>query len=282
MGYWAKSRKAELTDAERQRIPAEIADWQVAYWQLQHNLTRDHIIPFLAEHDALPTTGRILEVGASEAGCLAALMSATGLEVHGVELAADRCTVATGINGVLAPGPMSLYCGDITRADTLGDLKPPYSLIILRDVIEHIEAPYLDTALANLRDLLADDGAIYFSFPPYFSPFGAHQQVLSPSLLKLPWLQLLPFFIPLVSALGRHPADNEEIASIRRAACTIGGLSSALARTSFELAHQTSYLIRPVFKYRYGLQPVVAPALIGRTPLRELFVTASWMLARKK
>jgi len=282
MGYWAKSRRAVLTAEQRQAIPAAIADWQVAYWQLQHTLTTEFIIPFLRQNGALPTDGRILEVGASEAGCLAALQQETGLEVHGVELADDRCTVARGINQVLSPGPMALYCGDITEAESLHHLDPPYSLILLRDVIEHIEAPDLPQALRNLRELLTDDGAIFFSYPPYFSPFGAHQQVLSPALLKLPWLQWWPFFIPLVNACGKVPGDNAEIASIRRAALTIGGLEKALAATDLTLRQKTSYLLRPVFKYRYGLPATVAPALISATPLREIFVTAAWMIAGKK
>jgi hypothetical protein len=63
---------------------------------------------------------------------------------------------------------------------------------MLRDVIEHI--PDQDRFFKHVRSYLQPDGVIFFGFPPWYMPFGGHQQVChSKFLSKLPWFHPLPF-----------------------------------------------------------------------------------------
>ena len=64
-----------------------------------------------------------------------------------------------------------------------------YDLIIMVDVIEHIELP--SVALDRIYDLLKPGGYLYITFPPKESPYAGHQQ--HHKLLKyIPWISLLP------------------------------------------------------------------------------------------
>jgi SAM-dependent methyltransferase len=274
--YWATRRTPTLDPALLAAIPEEVPRWKVAYWQFQHALTRDHLLPFLTEAGALPGEGRILEVGAGEGGCLAALHAATGLPAHGVELSSPRTDLARQINAVLAGGALDLHVGDVTDLDSLHALEPPYSLIVLRDVIEHIEAR--DRALTNLRTLLAPGGYLCVTFPPYNSPFGAHQQVLTPRHLRLPWIQLWPGYLGLVARAETVPEKVKEQGSLRRCSCTVAGFERSAAGAGLRIVIRRHYLLRPAFRYRYGL-PAVPAGILGRLPgVREVAVTGSWYL----
>jgi len=273
--YWAMHRSPTLPQELLDRIPEDVPRWKIAYWEFQRDLTRDHLLPFLAREGAIPTGGTILEVGAGEGGCLAALHEATGLPARGVELSEGRTTLARRINAVLAEA-LTLHVGDVTDRDSLDALGGPFSLVVLRDVIEHVEAR--DLALANLAGILAPGGHLFVTFPPYDSPFGAHQQVLTPRALRWPWLQLAPGYLRRVERLetARHKIDEQ--ASLRRCSCTIAGFERSAARAGLRIVRRRHYLLRPAFRYRYGL-PAVPAGLLGDVPgLREVIVTGSWYL----
>lgn len=273
--YWAMRRTPTLPAETLARIPDDVPRWKIAYWEFQHALTRDYLLPFLSQEGAVPTEGTLLEVGAGEGGCLAALQEATGLPAIGVELSADRTALSRRINAVLA-GDLSLHVGDVTDRASLDALGGPFSLIVLRDVIEHVEAR--DLAVENLAGILAPGGHLFVTFPPYDSPFGAHQQVLTPRALRLPWLQLAPGYLRRVERLepARHKIDEQ--ASLRRCSCTIAGFERSAARAGLRIVRRRHYLLRPAFRYRYGW-PAVPAGIVGIVPgIREVLVTGSWYL----
>lgn len=279
MGYWAERLKPQLPADILARIPADVPAWEVGYWQLQYLLTRDHLLPLLRQHDALPSQGRVLEVGPAHAGCLAALHEATGLPAHGLELDSSRVETAAAINEILTPGNLDVRIGDITDAGSLESLEAPFSLILLRDVIEHIENRA--TALANCYDLLEPGGHLLLTFPPYYSPFGAHQQILTPAWLRLPWLQLLPQFLSLVGRGELNEAKKSEMEELRRCSLTISKFEAAISSLPFEVVSHNHFLLRPIFRYRYGLPILSAQALSSVPILRELLITGAWYLLKR-
>jgi len=261
------------------RVPDDVPRWKIAYWQFQYELTQQYILPFLRDHDALPASGRVLEVGAGEGGCLAAISDATGLPADGLELSASRTELAETLGRALAPGEFRVRVGDIADPASADVLSPPYGLVLLRDVIEHVEAP--EAALANIHQLLAPGGSVLFTFPPYCSPYGAHQQILSRWELRLPWLQLLPGFSSLVER--REPVDGkrEEIRGLKRCSLTLGRFEDLIRCSLLRVTAGRHFLIRPAFRYRYGL-PVVGASIAGKIPVvRELAVTGAWYLAER-
>jgi 2-polyprenyl-3-methyl-5-hydroxy-6-metoxy-1,4-benzoquinol methylase len=82
----------------------------------------------------------------------------------------------------------------------------PFDIVLFRDVMEHLEGPH--KALDIVKRYLSPGGVVFIVFPPYFSPYGAHQQILPGKTIakipynKLPYLQLLPkpWFLRLVKA----------------------------------------------------------------------------------
>lgn len=246
-------------------------------WSFQFESTRDYLIPWLERNGALPSAGRVLEAGAGYAGCLAALReSRPGLDCEGLELKATRTDLANRLFRERGGKGLVVRQGDLTVRESLRDLRPPYELVILRDVIEHIEARR--SALANIRSLLAPSGAAVFSFPSYVSPYGGHQQNLVTAPLRVPWLQLTPLFLPLVRRF--EPAKYDDLASIRRCHLTTTRFDQDLRETGFEVVAERHFLSRPIFKYRYGL-PVLPGGPLARIPLlKDLLLTAAWYVAR--
>ena len=278
MSYWAERRTPSLPAETIAAIPEDVPRWKVAYWQFQHALTMDHIIPFLERHGALPTTGRILEVGAGEGGCLAALSTRTGLPGVGMELSAPRAELGARLNAALGHTRLTIGSGDITRADDVRALGGPFSLILLRDVIEHVEGR--PAAFDHLHDLTAPGGHALFTFPPYHSPFGGHQQISSRAGLRVPWIQNLPFF-PAMLRAWENEGKTRELLSIRRCSLTIGAFDRETRAAGFTVAARRTYLLRPAFCYRYGT-PALGAGLLGAIPgLRELCTSAAWVLLRR-
>ena len=60
---------------------------------------------------------------------------------------------------------------------------------------------------------------------------------------------------------------------------TLGRFETLIERSPLRITARRLYLIRPAFRYRYGL-PVVGASVVGRVPgARELLVTGAWYLA---
>jgi len=174
--------------------------------------------------------------------------------------------------------------GDITAATCAGRDDGPWDLILLRDVMEHI-AP-LDEALALLRDALALDGMLLVVFPPYYSPYGGHQQILPrrgpryTAWRKLPWVQLLPDLLFRKLAAGDE-SSSREVRRLRGVRLTLSGFEGAVRRAGLRVRCRRHYLSRPTYALRYGM-PVIPAGTIGRIPwLRELVVTAGYYLVSR-
>jgi hypothetical protein len=149
----------------------------------------------------------------------------------------------------------------------------------MRDVIEHLEDT--ERALAVVETLLAPGGAVLVTFPPYLSPFGGHQHLLQTRLGSLPWVHLVPrrLFAWIVRQSAR-PADQEEVQRLREIALTIGKFEHALARCSIEIVHKQLYLLRPVFRFKFGLPSLKLPRVLWRTPLAELLALEALYVLR--
>lgn len=55
------------------------------------------------------------------------------------------------------------YYGNILSGDGLDQLLAPYDVVLMMEVLEHLEEP--EAALRNVRALLADDGLLYLTVP---------------------------------------------------------------------------------------------------------------------
>jgi SAM-dependent methyltransferase len=106
---------------------------------------------------------RVLEVGFGN-GSFLGFGRDRGWEMTGVEVSPDLRARAEGAGYRAA--------ADI---DALTN-EPPFDLVVLFDVLEHIEADQLIAFMRKLRGLLAPHGAILLRVPNGDSPFGRRHQ----------------------------------------------------------------------------------------------------------
>jgi SAM-dependent methyltransferase len=276
------------TDALRRRPlrPADFPDWTAYYWNYQYQLTVDELIPCLRDWGVWREGVRILDVGCGDGGATCALAE-NGAVVAGLDIEPRRLEMArerARSRGLDFP----LVVADITDPSTLNDLEGPWDLVLFRDVLEHI--PDVDATLEQCVKRLADGGAIVVIYPPYWSPYGGHQQTLRIQAwfgvrwAKFPFIHWLPSSIwrSLAEAGSVGAEEWEDIAIVRRARLTIGGMATRARRHGLEVSRSRRYLLRPTFRLRYGT-PVVGAGWLGRIPgLREMLVTGAWEMLRRR
>jgi len=214
-----------------------------AYRAMQEVWARDWLMPWIGFHP-----GRVLDLGCGDGGVAVAFWR-RGSRVDGHDITEHDWPVESDVDACPDSG-LILCQWDIRESDGGGG---DYDLIVLRDVLEHTGRKA--DVLANARQNLASDGRIFVSFPPYWSPYGGHQQ----SELR-GWWRFLPW-------LHRHP----QLRHIRETGLTMRHFESLARDCGLRVVKKRSFLVRPFVAVRYGL-PVVG----GRGG--ELFTGGAWYL----
>jgi len=258
-------------------------DWDAYYRAYQTELAERFLIPILRRWRVEPEGRSVLEVGCGDGG-VAAAFERQGSRVVMMDVEERLIQAARSANdreGIRA----KTFVGDVFDRDAAFYREGPFDLVMFRDVMEHLERPA--TALDIVKRSLSPRGRVFVVFPPYFSPYGAHQQILPrKSALgipynKLPFLQLLPKDLFLRLVRGDHPA-NREVARLRGVALTVDKFERCVAQSGYEVERRKMFLSRPSFALRYGI-PVAGASFVGRIPLvREIAVTAAYYLLRPK
>lgn len=259
------------------REPGE--DWDSFYRRYQRTLAKRYLIPLLSRWGVRLPGAAVLEVGCGDGGCGAALAEA-GSRVTMIDTDPRLVSVARTYNEKEAIDA-EVIVGDITDESGIFLTKGPFDLVMFRDVMEHLADPR--AALRIARSALAASGHVFVVFPPYYSPFGAHQQLLPRrgrgffSLNRLPYLQILPSRLFAAIAAGDGPMQ-EEVRRLRTIRLTMGRFERAAREAGFVITRRRTYLSRPSFALRYGA-PVIPAGAVGAIPLiRELLATAAYYL----
>lgn len=232
---------------------AAFGSWAEYYRHYQATLARRFLIPFLAEQGAVLAGKDVLDVGCGNGGCTAAFAEA-GARCLGIDIG----------DFPWVPGPnVAFRKGDILDPSVAESVRGRFDVAVLRDVIEHIDdKPAL---LRHVVGAVRGKGHILVTFPPYWSAFGAHQQVeFRGSVLR--WVPYMHW----------HP----RLRRIARARMTISGFERLVRRSGLTVRARRLYISRPSFELRYGLRTVVflLPWIVG---LREVVCSgASYVLER--
>ncbi|MCH7774237.1 MAG: class I SAM-dependent methyltransferase [Bacteroidetes bacterium] len=251
---------------------ADFDSWAEYYWTFQFRLAEKYLIPYLKNYIPSFDGLKILDVGCGEGGTAAAF-ARLGAECYGTDIDEHRLKKSIEIaeNKGIHFELLDVY--DINSSDTISNTK--FDLIILRDVIEHL----LDTsgAISALKELLAEDGKIFLTFPPYNSVFGGHQQIIAP----IPFIHWLPSFLfyGILKVFGGDKEKLSKLRHIRKVRMSISRILKTLKILNFQILNKTSYIMRPSFKVRYGL-PIIKSNFIGSIPLiREFKISGYFLLA---
>jgi hypothetical protein len=109
--------------------------------------------------------------------------------------------------------------------------------------------------------LLSDNAYLYITFPPKYSAFAGHQQNCRSALRKIPFLHLLPD--KLLRRMGKRrnedPGRIEAIIGNYKNGLTIRAFERHYTDVNFKAVVKGLFLIRPIFKVRFGLKTLGFP-----------------------
>ena len=248
--------------------PESYPTWKAYYWTYQSKLAELHYIPLFAQW-GVPLAGKkVLDVGCGDGGFPAALAEA-GANCTGVEVR-DFKWEKTHEN-------LRFIQQDILLDEAQSILGDDYDIIILRDVIEHISLKNKYQFMATLRKFTSSKGIILMSFPPFYSPFGLHQQTFLKSFLKkIPYLSWIPGSIldVLLKLFGESDNARADVKEIRECQMTLSRFKKMVKQLNYPIEHEKNYLIRPSHELRYGWK--LRESRLASVPiLREIFILGS-------
>ncbi len=250
------------------------------YFDIQVLNAEKYVIPFIQEKFLVKPEMRVLEIGCGEAGVLKAFIN-KGCYGMGVELDAPRIEHAKKyLAEDIVAGKIDFISKDIYEVDAEKELGGFYDIIILKDVIEHIhDQPKL---IGWMKNFLKPGGVIFFGFPPWYMPYGGHQQMCSSWIRKIPWIHLLPGSI-YGWLLKKNRDHVESMLEIKETGISIERFERICNEQGYVIESKTHYLINPIYEWKFGWKAKKQIGLIKAIPfVRNFFTTCVYYLIKAK
>ncbi len=246
------------------------------YFDIQVLNAEKYVIPFIEEKFPVNKGMRVLEIGCGEGGVLKAFIN-KGCEGVGVEMDATRIENAHEfLEEDIATGKIQFVIKDIYQADIEKDLNGRFDIIVLKDVIEHIH----DQArlIGWMTNFLEPGGFVFFGFPPWYMPFGGHQQICRSKISRLPYIHLLPK--GLYRWILKNRKENvEEMMEIRETGISIERFVRICKKEGYWLPHNRHYFINPIYEWKFGWRPRTQAIIIKAIPfVRNFFTTCVYYI----
>lgn len=253
------------------------------YFKQQYDTTSEFIIPFIEEVKTLKSGMRFLEVGSGYGGICKAFCE-KGLKVTGIELLEFASNIAKEkLKGEINSGQAAIINQNVYDIDPNKDLDEKFDVILLKDTIEHIHNQ--EKFVAHIIHFLKPDGVIFFAFPPWFMPYGGHQQSLESKFLeKLPYYHILPtpIYRGMMKLFGESEGRIADVLEVKETQISINRFERITRKAGFAIAKREFYLINPSYKYKFGANPRKQFALIAAIPWFRDFLTTTCYYVLKK
>lgn len=247
------------------------------YFREQIYTTEKYVIPFIEKYKKITAGMSVLEIGCGEGGNLKPFLD-RGCRVTGIDL--DRYKIEVGTS-FFADHPsansLTFICEDIYKIPAP---EKKYDLIILRDVIEHI--PGQDRLMAFIRQFMKPDGCIFFAFPPWYNPFGGHQQICKNKLIShTPYIHLLPNFLyrRCLQAAGENV---EEMLDIKSTGISLERFLRIVRDNDYQVDAAALYFINPNYEIKFGLKPRKLWGMANIPYLRNFWTTCGYFVISNK
>ncbi len=245
----------------------------LSYFDYEYTLGQEAVIPWLSKY-LMMEDWSVADFGCHQGGILQALRDLAGI---GSGIGFDLNAANISKSPFVVDKRFHLEAKDILSLD---HDRYQFDLILIRDVLEHI--PDCINVLIQARRCLKSGGHLFVSFPPYYSPFGGHQQLAANWAKLVPYLHYLPksLFFNLVRL-----EDNDymtaydslqDMLSVRKTRLTLFKAEKNFKKANFQLRGREFFLLRPAFKVRYGI-PTISSGILGQIPgLREILVKGAY------
>ena len=250
------------------------------YFEIQFLNAEKYVIPFIAEKFPVKTGMRVLEIGCGEGVVLKAFLNKS-CEGVGVYLDVPRIEYARKfLQEDLVSGKLRFVVKNIYDVNIQEDLGGFFDIIILKDVIEHIH----DQAklIGWMKNFLRTGGIIFFGFPPWYMPFGGHQQMAGSGISRLPYIHLLPRGV-YRWLLRKKKEPVEALMEIRDTGISIERFEKICKSQGYNIIHKRHYLLNPIYQWKFGWKPRRQAILIKSIPfVRNFFTTCVYYIIQPK
>jgi len=250
------------------------------YFNMQYQVTKEYVIPFLEGSIDLDKPMNVLEIGCAEAGVLKAFLE-RGHDCTGIELNDNRVKLARQFfEKEIKENKIRFISRNIYDIDPEKDLRDKFDLIILKDVIEHIHDQ--NRFMQALKSFLAPNGKVFFGFPPWQMPFGGHQQICQNKYLsKLPYFHLLPkpLYRGILKLGGETEGNIAGLIEIKDTGISIERFQKILKDRSYATLKKELFLFNPIYEYKFNLKPKKQlPVVKGIPIVRNYLSTCAYYL----
>ena len=228
---------------------------RLQYFNELANTAREYYIEYLNNHYNLSAKTRVLEIGCGEGGNLLPFAE-LGCEVMGIDISHTRIEQAREFFEYYdAEG--KFVCQNFITAHKPQHDEDRFDIIIIHDVIEHIEPDFKHEFMSNIKPFLRKGGVVFMGFPAWQNPFGGHQQITRGFASKLPFIHLLPNFMykGLLKMSGVPQNAIDELMSIKRSKMPVEKFEQLAHRCGYTIKNRSLWFINPHYRQKFGLRP---------------------------
>lgn len=250
------------------------------YFNEQAITTAKYVIPYINSVHPVTAATKVLEIGCGEGGNLKPFME-MGCKVTGVDLSQGRINKANEFFAEHSQRQhLTLIADDIYhRSASDGQ----FDVIIMRDVIEHIHNQ--EKFMGFVKQFMTKDAVFFLAFPPWYNPFGGHQQICKSKFLsKLPFFHILPAFMykGILKLFGEPQNIVTALLEIKETGISLERFERITRTENFHIEKKTLYFTNPNYEVKFGLKPRVQLGFISAIPFfRNFFVTAGYYALKK-
>lgn len=251
-----------------------------AYFRDSAITSKHFYVPYLETFIPLKSGMNVLEIGCGEGGNLLPFAE-LGCHVTGIDRVAGRIRQAQTYFSE------SHYPATFMDADFL-DVSPDrfphkFSVILVHDVIEHVEVERKLDFILHAKEFLAPGGLIFWGFPAWQMPFGGHQQICRSRIAsKLPYIHLLPkaIYKAILKLCGEDAPCIHELMNIHSTQVSLELFEKLMRNSHSTIVNRHLWLVNPHYLQKFHLKPHTLPLFLNVYYLRNFFCTSCWFLTR--
>jgi len=242
-------------------------------FEQQADNSRSDILPFIEKTKKITPDTKVFEMGCGEGGVLVPFIE-RGCHCLGADLDASRIAWAHKLfEKEIAAGKVEFLYKNIYDEDFLVKYKNSFDIIILKDVIEHI--PEQEKFIPYLKKFLRAGGLIFFGFPPWYMPFGGHQQVAHHKIAMMPYYHILPrpVYKQVLKMFGESDVMVEGLLEIYDTRISIERFEKIVRDSGMRVLYKQHYLLNPIYRYKFGWKPRKQWKPVTYIPFFRNFIT---------